>query len=84
MKAFGGIFLVTSALCLMVSIAHACELHRSQWIDKMVVRGDIALTFKPNGDLSTVSCNRKKYTALQCKNANKYVFDYYKNKKIKE
>ena len=80
MKTCGNIFLMTFALCLMIGIAQACELHHSQWIDKMVERGDLALTFKPNGDLSSVSCNRKKYTALQCKNANKYVFEYYKNK----
>ena len=58
----------------------ACE--RNHWVDEMVKRGDLALTFKPNGDLNSVSCNRKKYTALQCRNANEYVFDYYhKNKK---
>ena len=81
MKSCINIFLITFALCLLSSIAQACELHHNQWIDTMVQRGDLALTFKPNGDLSSVSCNRKKYTALECKNANKYVFDYYHNKK---
>ena len=79
MRALETIFVTTFALFLVISIAQACE--RNHWVDEMVKRGDIALTFKPNGDLSTVSCNGRKYTPLQCKNANKYVFDYYKNKK---
>lgn len=82
MKALETVIVTTFALLLVIGIAQACE--RSHWVDEMVKRGDITLTFKPNGDLSTVSCNGRKYTPLQCKNANKYVFDYYKNKKITE
>ena len=66
-------------LCLLIvmpAIAKECN----SWIDEMIKRGDLYLTFKPNGDLSSVICNQKKYTALQCKNANKYVFDYYDHK----
>ena len=81
MKGYFNAGIVIATFFMSTTVAHACELHRSQWIDKMVKRGDIALTFKPNGDLSSVSCNRKKYTALQCKNANRYVFEYYRNKK---
>ena len=82
MKYYFNIGVVILAFFLTLTVASACE--RSHWVDEMVKRGDITLTFKPNGDLSTVSCNGRKYTPLQCKNANKYVFDYYKNKKRTE
>ena len=68
-------------LLYLLIVTPAIAFFRNSWIDKMVKRGDIALTFKKNGDLNSVSCNRKKYTELQCKNANEYVFDYYHKKK---
>ena len=64
---------------LFYTFAIACT--GDKWLDDMVARGDLILTFKPNGDLSGVKCNHEKYTTLQCASAGEYVFDYYANKK---
>ena len=64
-------------LCLLI-VTPAIAKERNSWIDEMVKRGDIALTFKPNGDLNTVTCNTKKYTTTQCEHAGNYIFDYYR------
>lgn len=64
-------------LCSMCAMA--CTGDR--WIDSMIERGALALTFSPSGELTSVKCDTSRYTKLQCVSAGEYVYDYYQGKK---
>lgn len=59
-------------------MAIACNANKPM-IDKLVLSGDVSVTFKPNGTASTVDCNPKKYTAKQCDHVGEHIFDYYEH-----
>ena len=66
---------------LMLFSVSAIACTGDKWIDAMIERGALALTFTPNGQLSSVKCDTSRYNKLQCASAGEYVFDYYVNKK---
>lgn len=72
--------LVILLLCAPL-IANACNATKHM-IDKLVLNGDIAVTFKPNGTASSVTCDVKKYSVKQCEHLTDHIFEYYhKHKK---
>lgn len=66
------------ALTLLTATSAYARNATKHMIDKLVLNGDIAITFKPNGEASTVTCNSKKYSKHHCEHTGEHVFEYFK------
>ncbi len=67
-------------LCLPL-IANACK-DFGVTIDKMILRGELSVTFNADGTADEVTCNSEKLGLKECEHLIEHVYDYYhKNKK---